>query len=324
MDIQASPDVLQQAALDRQLAELAGLIERFTGVDGVHETAVPGLLLTRMSTARKPHHGFQQPALAVIAQCSKKLMVGNETYIYDPLNYLVTSVNLPGVAEIVGMSPDHPYLSLRLDLDVERIGALLREANLPASASQEATRGVFMSRMSPPLVDAVVRLVRLLDTPDDIPILAPLIEREIHYRLIMDGQGARLSQIALTGSHTQRIAKAIGLLRDNYNQPLRIETIARNVNMSPSSLHHHFKAVTAMSPLQYQKQLRLHEARRLMLSEVLDAATASHRVGYESASQFSREYRRLFGEPPLRDIMRLRDTDPTREAVEAQETAEAS
>ncbi|RKP55661.1 AraC family transcriptional regulator [Pararobbsia silviterrae] len=316
MDIQASSDFLQQTALDRQLDELAGLIERFTGIDGVHETAVPGLMLTRMSNANKPRHSFQQPALAVIAQCSKKLIVGNESYVYDPLNYLVTSVNLPGVAEIVGMSPEHPYLSLRFDLNVEHIGTLLREADLPASASQEATRGVFMGRLSPALLDAVVRLVRLLDAPDDIKFLAPLIEREILYRLIIDGQGARLSQIALTGSHTQRIAKAISLLRDHYDEPLRIETIARNVNMSPSSLHHHFKAVTAMSPLQYQKQLRLHEARRLMLSEVLDAATASHRVGYESASQFSREYRRLFGEPPLRDITRLREADVPRDAIE--------
>lgn len=321
MDIQASPDLLQQAALDRQLAELAGLIERFTGVDGMHKTAVPGLILARISTSHKPRHSFQQPALAVIAQCSKKLIVGNETYVYDPLNYLVTSVNLPGVAEIVGMTPDHPYLSLRFDLDVERIGALLRDVDLPATASQEASRGVFMWRLSPALLDAVVRLVRLLDTPDDISILAPLIEREILYRLIMDGQGARLSQIALNGSHTQRIAKAISMLRDNYDQPLTIETIARNVNMSPSSLHHHFKAVTAMSPLQYQKQLRLHEARRLMLSEVLDAATASHRVGYESASQFSREYRRLFGEPPLRDIMRLREVETPREI---EQTADAN
>jgi AraC-like DNA-binding protein len=321
MDIQASRETLRQAALDRQVAELADLIERFTVVDGVHETGVPGLLLTRMSTPRKPHHGFQQPALAVIAQCSKKLIVGNDTYVYDPANYLVTSVNLPGVAEIVGMTPEHPYLSVRFDLHVDRLAALLRESNLSAATSQEAARGVFMWRTSPALMDAVVRLVRLLDTPEDIPILAPLIEREIHYRLIMDGQGARLSQIALTGSHTQRIAKAIGMLRENYDQPLRIETIARNVNMSPSSLHHHFKAVTAMSPLQYQKQLRLHEARRLMLSEVLDAATASHRVGYESASQFSREYRRLFGEPPLRDITRLRDVDPPVREAEQREPA---
>ena len=151
--------------------------------------------------------------------------------------------------------------------------------------------------------------VRLLDAPEEIPILAPLIEREILYRLIVDGPGARLGQIALTGSHTHRITKAISWLRENYDQPLRIETIARTVNMSPSSLHHHFKAVTAMSPLQYQKQLRLQEARRLMITEVLDAATASHRVGYESASQFSREYRRLFGAPPVRDIARLRDTE---------------
>jgi AraC-like DNA-binding protein len=305
MDIQASPDAAQQARFDRQLAELVELIERFTDHEGTHETPVPGLYLHRISRPVAPHHGFAHPALAVIAQCSKKILVGEETYVYDPSSYLVTSVNLPCVSQIVGMTPEHPYLSMRFDLDAEKIGALMHEAALPP-APQEASRGLFLSRIGLPLLDAVLRLVRLLETPEEIPILAPLLEREILYRLIVDGQGARLSQIALAGSHTHRIAKAISWLRDNYDQPLRIETIARNVNMSASSLHHHFKAVTAMSPLQYQKQLRLQEARRLMLSEVLDAATASHRVGYESASQFSREYRRLFGAPPVRDIAKLR------------------
>jgi AraC-like DNA-binding protein len=309
MDIRAYPDAAQQAVIERQLAELRGLIERFTGHDGTHATAVPGLFLHRLSYPCAPRHGFQQPALGVIAQCTKRILIGDETYLYDPSSYLVTSVDLPVVSEMVGMSAEHPYLSIRFDLDVEKIGALMHDAALPRTPPQEASRGLFVSRLGLPLLDAVLRLVRLLDAPEEIPILAPLIEREILYRLIVDGPGTRLGQIALTGSHTHRITKAISWLRENYDQPLRIETIARTVNMSPSSLHHHFKAVTAMSPLQYQKQLRLQEARRLMITEVLDAATASHRVGYESASQFSREYRRLFGAPPVRDIARLRDTE---------------
>jgi AraC-like DNA-binding protein len=309
MDIRAYPDAAQQAVIERQLAELRELIERFTGRDGAHATPVAGLFLNRISNPVAPHHGFQQPALGVIAQCTKRIMVGDETYLYDPSSYLITSVDLPVVSEMVGMSPEHPYLSMRLDLDAEKIGALIHDAALPRTPPQEASRGLFVSRLGLPLLDAVLRLVRLLDAPEEIPIMAPLIEREILYRLIVDGPGARLGQIALAGSHTHRITKAISWLRENYDQPLRIETIARTVNMSASSLHHHFKAVTAMSPLQYQKQLRLQEARRLMLSEVLDAATASHRVGYESASQFSREYRRLFGAPPVRDIARLRDVE---------------
>lgn len=304
MNTQAIPAV---TPVGDPLTELAGLIERYASHDGTHATGVPGLHLNRISRPIDPRHGLQRPALAVIAQGSKRLMVGDDVYVYDAANYLVTSVDLPGISQVVVPAPEHPYLSLRLDLDAEKIGALMHDAALPPLAEQTACRGLFVARVGPPLLDAVLRLARLLDTPRDIPILAPLIEREILYRLLMDGQGERLRQIALAGSHTHRVVKAISWLREHYQQPLRVDDIARSVNMSASSLHHHFKAVTAMSPLQYQKQLRLQEARRLMLNDAADAATAGHRVGYGSASQFSREYRRLFGAPPVQDIARLRE-----------------
>ena len=199
---------------------------------------------------------------------------------------------------------DRPYLGLRLDLDVEAIAELVQDENLPQAARAASSRGLYVNRLSAEMLDAVLRLLRLLSNPDDIPILAPMIKREILYRLLQNGQGTRLRQIALQDSQTQRVAKVIRYLRGNFARSMRMDSIARDVHMSVSSLHHHFKAVTAMSPLQYQKQLRLQEARRLMLLEDIDVAMAAHRVGYESASQFSREYSRFFGAPPLRDRRR--------------------
>ena len=187
-----------------------------------------------------------------------------------------------------------------------KIAALVLDMNLPAPARQAAGRGLFLENASMPMADTALRLVGLLETPDDIAALAPLAERELLYRLLRGPQGWRLVQAAMADSHAHRIARAVRWLNGRFTEPLRIEDMARAVHMSSSSLHHHFKAVTAMSPLQYQKRLRLQEARRLLLSESLDAATAGHRVGYESASQFSREYGRLFGTPPARDLQRMR------------------
>ncbi|WP_438392623.1 AraC family transcriptional regulator N-terminal domain-containing protein [Caballeronia sp. DA-9] len=295
--------------LDHARLDLVALLERLTSDhEGTHETAVKGLYVHRIVQCGGPSHGIQTPALGLIAQGSKRIMVGDELYVYDPMHYLVTSVDLPVMGQVTGATEDKPYLGLRLDMDVEEISALIRDENLPPPTHTDASRGLYVNRLATPMLDAVLRLLRLMDTPEDIPILAPMIKREILYRLLMNGSGARLRQIALQDSQTQRIAKAIMMLRQNFDQPLRVESIARDVHMSVSSLHHHFKAVTAMSPLQYQKQLRLQEARRLMLIDMTDAATAAHRVGYESASQFSREYSRLFGAPPLRDTRRWRDS----------------
>jgi AraC-like DNA-binding protein len=199
---------------------------------------------------------------------------------------------------------DKPYVGLRLDLDVAEIGRLICDEQLPPIDNAESSRGLYVGKVGPTLVDAVLRLLRLLDTPQDIPILAPMFQREIFYRLLTNGQGGLLRQIALQDSQLQRVAKAIRILSEQFSQPLRMEDIARDVHMSVSSLHHHFKAVTAMSPLQYQKQLRLQQARELVLIGDSDVTHVAHSVGYESPSQFSREYSRFFGMPPLRDRRR--------------------
>ena len=206
---------------------------------------------------------------------------------------------------MIEATPEKPYLCFKLDLDTREIASLLLEAELPVTSGNGPPRGLYISRLSRNLIDAVLRLMRLLDAPEDIPALAPLAKREILYRLLKSEEGYRLREIATAHSHAKRIAKAIERLKQHYAEPLRIDDLAAEANMSASSLHHHFKAVTAMSPLQYQKQLRLQAARRLLLSENVDAATAGHRVGYESPSQFSREYSRLFGAPPARDLRQL-------------------
>jgi AraC-like DNA-binding protein len=290
--------------------ELVRLLERLTGeMEGSVETPIAGLTLHRIMRPGGPKPAIQMPALSLIAQGSKRLLVGGEEYEYDPLHYMVTSVDLPAVGKVTVASATQPYLGLRLDLDVEAIVELIQDEKLPPVAHAEASRGLFVNRLSTTMLDAVLRLLRLVETPDDIPILSPMVKREILYRLLRNGQGARLRQMALQDSQTQRVAKAIRLLRENFVRSIRVQSLAKDVHMSVSSLHHQFKAVTAMSPLQYQKQLRLQEGRRLMLFGDVDVAIAAHRVGYESASQFSREYSRFFGAPPLRDRRRWLEED---------------
>lgn len=297
-----------EASLDAARLQLIGLLDRLTtGLEGTTATAVPGLFIHRILHPSGPKHSVQTPAFALIAQGAKSIFVGEEVYEYDSLNYLLSSVHLPICGKVSVASPDRPYLGLRLELDLEVISDLIRHLppdTPPASGAVPACGAMCVRRLDLPLLDAVLRLLRLLDTPHDIAVLAPLVKREIFYRLLGDGDGARLRQIALQDSQTQRIAKAIRRLREQYDQPLSIEAIARDAHMSPSSLHHHFKAVTAMSPLQYQKQLRLQEARRLLFLDELDVSVVALRVGYESASQFSREYSRFFGTAPSRDKRR--------------------
>lgn len=301
-----SQDGASEALVESRRASLAEAIERFTGTDGIHETPIPGLRFSRLSGPNAPMCGVQEPALAMIVQGCKQTMLGDDVYEYDASRYLVASVDLPISGRVTQASADKPYLCFVLNLPPADIAELVTQAEAASAPLPPPSRGISVSRCDPDLLDAALRLVRLLDAPQDIALLAPLIIREIHYRLLRSDQGGMLRHIGVADSQGHRVAKAIGWLRQNYREPLRIENIARQVHMSPSSLHHHFKAVTAMSPLQYQKQLRLQEARRLMLTEVLDAATAGHRVGYESPSQFSREYSRMFGAPPLRDVERLR------------------
>jgi AraC-like DNA-binding protein len=288
--------------------ELLCTLERMTGdLEGSLDTPIEGLFLHRISQPTGAKPGLQKAALGVIAQGSKRLLIGDDAYEYDPFHYLISSVDLPVVAKVSVASPTLPYLGLRLELNVEEITSLISDESLPPQPPAEAARALCVNPLGGALLDAVLRLLRLLDTPRDIPILAPLVKRELLYRLLMNGQGAVLRQSVLQDSQLNRVAKAIRILRDNYAQPLRVEEIARDVHMSVSSLHHHFKQATAMSPLQYQKHLRLQEARRLMLTDDAGVALAAHSVGYESSSQVSREYSRLFGSPPLRDKQRWKD-----------------
>lgn len=288
--------------------ELADIIDRHCkGAAGVHETSIESLSLARMvqpSEGRMP--ALYRPALCVIAQGSKEIRVGPELYRYDELNLLVVSVTLPVSGMVVDASPQKPYLSLRLDIDPGELTRLIAEAGLAGTAPRPPGRGLYLQRLDTSVLDALLRLMRLLDSPRDVPMLAPLYIREILYRLLRGPQGHLLHDLAMTDSQTHRVTRAIEWLNRNFDKALRIEDLAREVNLSPSTLHHRFKEVTALSPLQYQKQLRLQEARRLMLSEGLEVAVAGHRVGYESPSQFSREYSRLFGAPPLRDLASLR------------------
>ncbi|GGD47149.1 AraC family transcriptional regulator [Pseudoxanthomonas indica] len=301
-----APATDMDSLVDMRRAQLAELIERFTVVDGIHEMPIEGLRMARLSAPSEPMRGIQDPALCLIVQGCKQTMLGEDVYEYDASRYLVASVDLPITGQVIRATPEEPYLSLVLKLPPADIAALVTKAEEASAPLPPPSRGLSVSRCDPELLDAVLRLVRLLDAPQDIAMLAPLVIREIHYRLLRSDQGGNLRHIAMPDSQGHRVAKAIGWLRQNYAQPMRIDHIAEQVHMSPSALHHHFKAVTTMSPLQYQKQLRLQEARRLMLAEVVDAATAGHRVGYESPSQFSREYSRMFGAPPLRDVERLR------------------
>lgn len=291
--------------LERKRQDLAALIDRLAVDDGDHETAIAGLNLYRASQPINSKCGLYTSTLTLVAQGGKRVLLAGERYDYDQANYLVTTIDLPVVYSVTEASPERPCLCVVWQLDPSRIAQLLTADLPPVKVS--AGRGMSISPLSHDMLDAVLRLVRLLDTPADIPMLAPLIERELLYRLIISDQGARLRQIAMAGSQTQQIARAIDWLRQHYSAPLRIQELARTVNMSVSSLHHHFKAITAMSPLQYQKLLRLQEARRLLLTEQCDAASAAHRVGYESPSQFSREYSRFYGAPPLRDVAQIRE-----------------
>ena len=230
------------------------------------------------------------------------MLIGDEAYLYDRDRFLITSLDLPASSQVLEASPEKPCVGLLLKLDLRVMAELIAQGGLTPPGERAADRGMALGEITLPLLETFKRLLDLLDDPGAIGVLAPLVQREIHYRLLISDQAARLWQIASAGSQSHRIAKAIDWLKVNYAQPLRIEELAERIQMSTSSLHHHFRQLTVMSPLQYQKWLRLNEARRLMLNERLDAASAAYQVGYESATQFSREYSRLFGAPPKRDI----------------------
>ena len=286
--------------------ELVDLIARFAKGEGDHATAIPGLSVHRRSTTGSKSCGSYKPSLALIAQGAKEVLLGDDIYRYGGADYLLTSIDLPVTTQIVDATPEMPYLSMTFQIDTTRIAGLVELVERQAAILAPAARGMEVSRVTPELQDTAVRLLRLLDNTADIPALLPLIEQELVYRLLTGPQSGRLRQIAMADSQSYQVSRACAWLKEHYALPLRIEELANRVSMSVSSLHHHFKSITAMSPMQYQKQLRLQEARRLMLEEMLDAGSAGHQVGYDSQSQFSREYARQFGEPPLRDVGRVR------------------
>jgi AraC-like DNA-binding protein len=283
-------------------------IGRWTVGQSDWQTPIPGLAFFRREAPMPPTICLVEASIVLSVQGEKQMLVGGDAYPYDINRFLITSLDLPACSQIVSASPEKPCLGLVFKLDLRVVAELIAQGGLPVPGERSSDRGavIGIGTVTPALLEPLKRLLDLLEDPLAIPVLAPLIEREIHYRLLMSDQAARLWQIAAVGSQGHRVAKAIDWLKMNYASTLRIDELAAHVQMSPSSLHQHFRQLTAQSPLQYQKWLRLNEARRLMFNEDLDAASAAFEVGYESPSQFSREYARLFGAPPKRDVEALR------------------
>ncbi len=285
--------------------ELAERVARAVPADGRAEP-LPGLRFFRASAPTALLHSLSNLAFCVIAQGRKEIYLGGDRYPYDPAHYLLTTLEMPIESRVAEASPARPYLSLRLDLDPGLVGSVLVEAGHRPQRRSPRVRAIDVSPLDENLLDAVVRLVRLVERPAEGRFMAPLITREIVYRLLMGDQGDRLRHMALLGGQSYRIAQVAERLRQELDQPLHITDLARELGMSVSGFHHHFKTVTALSPLQFQKRLRLQEARRLMLGEGLDVAGAAYRVGYRDAAHFTREYRNFFGLPPRRDVEQFR------------------
>jgi AraC-like DNA-binding protein len=308
-----SPDNRLHRLDDEALADAMGsLVEKMDRWTLAKEnepiTVYPALSIYRYQDPTELTSYLQEPSICLIAQGHKRVLLGEDEYFYDQDHYLITSIDLPLVAQILEASREKPYLGLTLKLEKKHIAQMMVDNELSISRTQNESRGLAVSRITLPMVQAFLRLIDLLDHPDDIPALAPLVQKEILYRLLTGEQGQRLRQISMVGSHSHQIARAIDWLKENYDKTFKVDDLASHTGMSTSSLHYHFRAITAMSPLQFQKRLRLNEARQLMLMEQKDATTAAFEVGYESPSQFSREYSRLFGAPPSRDIKRLLET----------------
>jgi AraC-like DNA-binding protein len=301
------------------VARLASLIRAYTPHDGRFELRIPGVHANRVSrTNTELVHAMARPALCIVAQGAKSVLLGQEVYEYDASRMLVFSVDLPVAGQVTKASPAEPYLSFKLDLDPPKIAELVLKVYPHGLPRVPENRGICVSPVNLGIVNAATRLLELMAQPGEAELLAPLVIEEILIRLLRSPIGVRVAQIGRVESSVHGVAKAVAWLRANFSQPMKVEALAELAHMSVSSFHQHFKAVTSMSPLQFQKALRLQEARRLMLSTMVDAGTASWRVGYQSASQFSREYGRFFGCPPTKDIASLRehsDVDPTQLAA---------
>lgn len=296
----------EQDRLARLRATLARRIADNLPRDGELSSPVPGLMLVRRNDPCDAVSALYEPSLALVAQGRKRVTLGSESMEYDPDHFLLTAVDLPTMSQVVEASPVRPFLSIMLKLDLSIAQEIAAEIDTLGLGADGVRVPMALGTVTPDLLEAVVRLAALADRPRDIPFVGKLLMREITYRLLLSPAGAWLREIAMLGTRCNRIAGVIAWLRENYTQPVRIEELAEMAAMGVSTLHHHFNGITRMSPLQFQKQIRLHEARRLLLVEPIDAATAALRVGYESATQFNREYRRLFGNPPVRDITMIR------------------
>jgi AraC-like DNA-binding protein len=290
--------IVQDSMIERVL--------RLAPRQGANATCVSGLQLYRFDRPNEPLFALYEPSLCLIVQGSKRVLIGDQVFDYGPMRHLVVSQDLPMTGQVLEADPMAPYLCIALSVSAQQIASLLLDIGRPTEPPNAGSAsGMYTEDSSAELIEAIYRLIRLLDAPADVPALAPLIQREILYRLLTSPNGWRLARTATPDSYDQRVARVISWMRDRYREPLRVADLAKAVHMSESSLHQNFKAVTALTPIQYQKQLRLQEARRLMLAECASAAVVARHVGYESPSQFSREYARMFGAPPGRDRVRL-------------------
>lgn len=282
--------------------ELKNLIKKYATLEGIHETAIAGLHIVKNSNSSVKLSGLCVPSLCVIVQGKKQILLNQELYCYSPSDYLAVSVDLPVTGYVIEASHEHPYLSLQIDLDPQQMAEFLTQPETNKNVSEKIRRGLFIGRMDEALLDSITRLVRLLDTPKDIAMLATSMLREIHYYLLKGEYGAQIVQLLVFQSHMQRISAVIQKIKADIRKTFAVNVLADMVNMSASSFHHHFKQITGMSPLQYQKRLRLIEARRILLTEEVNVIKVAYQVGYESSTQFHREYTRFFGTSPKRDI----------------------
>ncbi|HEQ3521875.1 TPA: AraC family transcriptional regulator [Citrobacter freundii] len=287
-------------------ARLAKRMADFLGVENDQVAEIPGLMLIRRTQVEPMSSYLCSPSMALVVQGRKRVVLGNTSLTYDESHFLLTAANLPTMAQVLDATPETPFLCMLLMLDLAVARQMITQIDLTAPDAATGVAGMSTGPATFELFDAMARLLALLDKPQDIPVLGELIQREVLYHVLTSPAGARLRQIVCQGTSGNRIARAIDWLRGNFTQTLRVEELAQVSGMGVSTLHHHFRQMTSMSPLQFQKHLRLHEARRLMLNDELDAGTSALRVGYESVTQFNREYRRLFGAPPLRDVKALR------------------
>jgi AraC-like DNA-binding protein len=290
-----------------QQQELARLIKNYSEQNSLHETEIPSLFFYNESHTTEPRYRVFKPSFCVIVQGEKEYMLAQEKFRYRPGEYFVASVDLPITGQVIKANPNKPYLSLKLEFDPGDIVEVLSDADIKTNPRKNAKRAVFVDKLETSLFDAVVRLARLLDNPKDIPVLAPLFKKEILYRLLQGPHGDAIKQLTIKGNHAYHIRDIIEHIIKHYDKPFKIEELAERANLSVASIHRHFKEMTTMSPIQFQKQIRLQEARRLLMTELTDAADVAFRVGYESPSQFSREYSRMFGFPPTIDRKQMKE-----------------